>query len=851
MVSLGGDISLAGEPPAERMDHSGHRPVRQRPRGTVPAGQTVAVRPGGLATSGTSARRWTRAASGCTTWSTPAPPDPADEEWRTVSVAAVPCVDANTASDRSDDPRGQARRPGWPAAATTPGWSPPTGRSTRSGDWPPGRQRRGRRRGGAVSALLGTKADLVSHAGQWLRGPCPSDDHGGPRGRPTSPVAAGRWTRAVTCVGAPQRVLAGRGVPRYPRAHRDQRQVRVPSLVGHLRPRHVGIRPAVDRPRRSRHRRRRSPWSSPASCARRLGRRAWRAIHWLAYVSLADRVHPLDRGRASGNGADTGLSWSTIIYLLTGLAFLAAVVARLRLRSRPPMAEPPARSVPVRGHRPRAPGAPVNPTLSRPPRRRAPAPDPRFAQAALRSGRPRRLTDRLRPAADGRPPADPGRGAGRSEGPGWRRVPHRPQARGGRIPPRSAGGGRQRHRRRAPVGQGQSPARRFTPPGARRSRRGRRRRRRRPSDPLHRTGQPGHRAARAGACAERGDSRVEVVTTPRRYASGQETALVDFLNGGPGARPFTDRSSGAWEAGPPWSTTSRPSPSSPSSPVGSDFGLVRRRASQPSSPSRASVEPPRRLRGALGDRPRTCSTTPARPGPAAVLVGGYFGRWLPGRAAIGPPGPAEPRSALGAGLGCGVVLAARRCTCAVDELARVAGWYAGATAPGSAAPAPGACATWPRRPKSIHAGRPRPTAADIARWTAMIKGRGACRLPDGAAAFLDSGMEVFADEIADHRRGRCPRRSVPPAAAPDPGAMAVTSLQTVPTRWSSASTRSPATGMDCAGLFPERISLDDWGYPILDDTPLSDELLAHARRAVTNCPALALRLERLASPARQ
>lgn len=78
----------------------------------------------------------------------------------------------------------------------------------------------------------------------------------------------------------------------------------------------------------------------------RLGRRAWRAVHWLAYVSWPTAfIHSI--GAGSGKGVDTGHLWSTVIYLLTGLAFLAAVVARLRLRSRPPMAEPPARSVPV------------------------------------------------------------------------------------------------------------------------------------------------------------------------------------------------------------------------------------------------------------------------------------------------------------------------------------------------------------------------------------------------------------------------------------------------------------------------------------------------------------------------
>jgi ferredoxin len=46
----------------------------------------------------------------------------------------------------------------------------------------------------------------------------------------------------------------------------------------------------------------------------------------------------------------------------------------------------------------------------------------------------------------------------------------------------------------------------------------------------------------------------------------------------------------------------------------------------------------------------------------------------------------------------------------------------------------------------------------------------------------------------------------------------------------------------CAELFPERIRLDDWGYPIIDDAEIPDELMKHARRAAAACPKLALRL---------
>jgi ferredoxin len=46
----------------------------------------------------------------------------------------------------------------------------------------------------------------------------------------------------------------------------------------------------------------------------------------------------------------------------------------------------------------------------------------------------------------------------------------------------------------------------------------------------------------------------------------------------------------------------------------------------------------------------------------------------------------------------------------------------------------------------------------------------------------------------------------------------------------------------CAELLPERIRLDPWGYPIVDPEPLPPHLVAHARRAASACPTLALLL---------
>jgi ferredoxin len=48
----------------------------------------------------------------------------------------------------------------------------------------------------------------------------------------------------------------------------------------------------------------------------------------------------------------------------------------------------------------------------------------------------------------------------------------------------------------------------------------------------------------------------------------------------------------------------------------------------------------------------------------------------------------------------------------------------------------------------------------------------------------------------------------------------------------------------CAELLPEVVRLDDWGFPIIDDVAITLGLIDDAKRAVTSCPTLALKLER-------
>ena len=52
----------------------------------------------------------------------------------------------------------------------------------------------------------------------------------------------------------------------------------------------------------------------------------------------------------------------------------------------------------------------------------------------------------------------------------------------------------------------------------------------------------------------------------------------------------------------------------------------------------------------------------------------------------------------------------------------------------------------------------------------------------------------------------------------------------------------------CAELLPERVTLDEWGYPIVDGSPVDAELMALAIRAAAECPRRAIRLEPVVAP---
>jgi thiamine biosynthesis lipoprotein ApbE len=132
LVSLGGDIATCGEAPGNGWqirvtdDH--------RSDSTAP-GQTISIRSGGLATSSTAVRRWSHNGHTMHHIIDPRTGAPARKTWRTVSVAAADCTEANIATTaalvRADAAPAWLAEQGLPARLLA--WN---GQVTTIGDWP-------------------------------------------------------------------------------------------------------------------------------------------------------------------------------------------------------------------------------------------------------------------------------------------------------------------------------------------------------------------------------------------------------------------------------------------------------------------------------------------------------------------------------------------------------------------------------------------------------------------------------------------------------------------------------------------------------------------------------------------
>ena len=230
----------------------------------------------------------------------------------------------------------------------------------------------------------------------------------------------------------------------------------------------------------------------------------------------------------------------------------------------------------------------------------------------------------------------------------------------------------------------------------------------------------------------------------RRFLSGQETALINHLAGGPAIPTFippriTERGLGGAPTlvqnvetlahlalivrrGPRWfrqvGTKAEP---------GSMLCTIRRADGIPRITEVPLGMPLNVLLGDLRD--------------GAVLIGGYHGTWVPAAEAAKLTLDNHSLGKVGARVGAGILITPPPDRCGLAETALVVRYLALESA-GQCGP----CLN----------GLPRIAAALTELASArLVTGRGACHHPDGTARFVRSALITFATEFDRHERGRC------------------------------------------------------------------------------------------------
>jgi len=257
---------------------------------------------------------------------------------------------------------------------------------------------------------------------------------------------------------------------------------------------------------------------------------------------------------------------------------------------------------------------------------------------------------------------------------------------------------------------------------------------------------------------------IRLILVPRGYVSGQETAVVNFLNGGP-AKP-TATPPPIYERG----VKGRPTLVNNVETL-AHVALIARHGARWFRELGSHAEPGSilvTLTGAvrhpgvfeLESGASVASLMSAAGGPTAplqaLLLGGYAGTWVPAAVGDDLALSSEGLASVGASLGAGIVFALPASACAVAEITHVARWLAGQSA-GQCGPCINGLDAIATALERVRSGAGDEQAlARISRWAALASGRGACAHPDGVNRFVASAIGVFASELVAHaRRGPC------------------------------------------------------------------------------------------------
>ncbi|HEX9518612.1 MAG TPA: NADH-ubiquinone oxidoreductase-F iron-sulfur binding region domain-containing protein [Streptosporangiaceae bacterium] len=270
---------------------------------------------------------------------------------------------------------------------------------------------------------------------------------------------------------------------------------------------------------------------------------------------------------------------------------------------------------------------------------------------------------------------------------------------------------------------------------------------------------------------------IEIVGIGEGYVASEQTAIVQYLNGGPGLPTFAPPRT--HERG----VANRPTAVNNVETL-AHLALVARyghvwfrEAGVPAAPGTTLVT----VSGAI-ERPGVYEIELGTPigevirlagGPAerpqAVLTGGYFGTWLTAEVAWTAPMSHPGLRSVGAAMGAGILIVLPEWCCGLAETARVVRYLAGESA-GQCGPCVfGLPALADALDDLAYEGGRGDGIARIAGLIPLIEGRGACRHPDGATQLAASALASFGDDAHWHDiEGPCYAVREPPLL-PVPG----------------------------------------------------------------------------------
>jgi NADH:ubiquinone oxidoreductase subunit F (NADH-binding) len=271
-------------------------------------------------------------------------------------------------------------------------------------------------------------------------------------------------------------------------------------------------------------------------------------------------------------------------------------------------------------------------------------------------------------------------------------------------------------------------------------------------------------AERSAESSRSGSPKLQLATVPSHYVAGQESALVNYLNGGPAKPTFTpplpfeqgvrrrptlvdNIETLAHVAliarhGAPW-FRELGTPTQPGSTLVTLCGPV-------AHPGVYEIEHGASLASLI----EASGGTTARV--RAALLGGYAGAWIGGDRLHGVALSKEHLAPHGATLGAGIILLLSEEACPVAETARVARWMAGQSTR-QCGPCVHGLDSLASTVEEVVGGIAHPRATQrIEQLASLTARRGACAHPDGAVNLILSALETFAPEFADHaRHGPC------------------------------------------------------------------------------------------------